>query len=218
MSYWIKGNDTDLGKILVSWRHRSVSRMFIRILTWLLMAFVLSLLFAIVAAPFDPHDNVHPFVRSFFFLVLLYGIISAFLGNVYQGQQYSISERALISNQPIWKGGFLMVWLRVRLGIAHKYIEHLPWDKISNVSKADKHMQIEFSDDGNLSIAVSPVLEFVRVGESGKMVTRRIDGFWARLFEDNKKLNSNAMQHIMETARSLSQTQQQGSGSKKKRK
>lgn len=219
MSYWIKGQPIELGEALISWRCRSVSRMFIKILTWLLSAFVLAILLAIVLGPFDPHDNAHPYVRGFFLILLAYGIISAFVQNVYQGQKYLIAEKALISCQPLWKGGFLMAWLRERMGKTQKFVEYIPWDNVSKVSKTGKHLLVELKDGGgSLTVTVSPVLEFKRAAGGAKIVARRIDGLWARMFQTDKKLDKDALQQIIEKAQSASHALRESTGPKRKRK
>lgn len=203
MSYWIKEKNPDFGKIHMSWSNRSYSRMFIKILTWLLMAFVLAIISAIVVYSFVPPEKAHPLIRMLFFLVFIYGIVSAFVGCVYRGQKYSITEKELVNHQPLWKGGILAVWLRERLGVAQKYIEYLPLNKITKINKGDKHLQVVLEDEGELTVAVSPVLEVTRVVTDGTTTTRRIDGFGARLFQTDAKMDKDVLKQITEKLHAL---------------
>ena len=221
MSYWLKTKNQDVGNILLSWRHRSVSRMFIRILTWLLTAFVFALLLAIILAPFDPNDTVQPYVRIFFFLILVYGIISSFWSNVYEGQEYAVSDKALLSKQSLWKGGFIMYLLRKKIMQSNKYTEHIPWEQISSTSKTDKHLQLNFKEGGNITVGVIPVLDLIRMKEDSQAsgrVTRTIHGFWDRITKVDEKLDKDALKLIVEKTQSAITLLRQESGAKQKRK
>lgn len=217
MSVWMKEKSPNVGAVHISWRTRSVSRMFIKILTWFLLAFVLALLAASVIAPFDPLGKAHSYIQLGFILFFLYGIVSSFVGYVYLGQQFAIAEKAVVSYQPLWKGGLLMAWLRKRWGKADQYVEFLPWKDIAKIVKSDKDLTLLLKDGMDFAIPVLPVLEFKRKAEGDKPFTREIAGFWARISKTDKVLNEYALQRIVERAHWFTGTLRTEKASKRRR-
>ena len=206
MSVWLKEKSPDLGRVQISWRTRSITRMFIKILTWFLLAFVVALLAASVIAPFDPLGKAHSYIQLGFALLFLYGIVSSFFGYVYLGQEFAITEKAIISYQPLWKGGLLLVWLRKKFGKVNQYVEFLPWRNIAKILKSDKDLKLSLKDGTDFAIPVLPVLEFKRQADGEKPFTREIVGFLARLSKTDQELNEYALQRILERAQRFTGT------------
>ncbi len=137
MKMWEKSKrKEDFGSILVSWRHRSTSRFFSKIFSWLLGAFVFALLTSIFFLAIGMSHLSQPAARIVFFVFFIPGIVSSYFRTIINGVEYWLTENAVVQLRPF--SGFEN--LDKRLGSKEhpfrmRYFS-IPWTRVKDLKTA----------------------------------------------------------------------------------
>jgi|GEM_PF-513061 len=133
MKMWDKSKTDDFGSILVGWRHRSTSRFFSKIFSWLLGAFVFGLLTSIFFLAIGMSHLSQPAARIVFFVFFIPGIVSSYFRTIVNGIEYWITESAIVQLRPF--SGFEK--LNEMLGspehpFRRRYFS-IPWSQVKDI-------------------------------------------------------------------------------------
>jgi len=196
MKAWQKLKNEDLGKTLFIWRHRATSRFFTKIFTWLLGGFVSGIMTSIFFLAIGLPDLSLLAARIVFFVVFIFGVISAFFRNIYYGNEYRIMEKAVVQITPIC--GIESIG-RI-LGSADKPFgqktDFITFEKMKEMKDQENSFIVILKEKGDsLPIGVTPVAGYCNVAENEAPVNIK------NLFARDEKLNKTVLKQIVQKSR-----------------
>jgi hypothetical protein len=159
MKIWHKSANTDLGRIILRWRHRNTGRFYNKILSWILAAFIMGIFTSIVCATLGISDQAVTLSRIAFFITLVGGTFNSYFIYSVFGSEYRITEQAFVSVHPLI--GFLP--LAEKLAGPEKPLgarfEHLTWEEIKEAKEQDGGLLLILKNNlEEVQIGVSPVV------------------------------------------------------------
>jgi len=159
MKKWHKSNGMDLGRMLLRWRHRDVRRFYMKMLSWLLAAFIMGILTSIVCVTFGLYDQALSLSRLVFFLTLAGGLINSFFIWTVVGPEHRIYENAFVAVRPlIGYAPWAEKWGSVEKPLGAR-LEHLAWEEIKEARSQDGQLVLILKKElQELPIGVAPVL------------------------------------------------------------
>lgn len=201
MKNWQRLYNKDLGNRLFSWRHRSPSRFYIKIFTWLLGGFVFGILAAIFFDVIGLVDFAQEAGRITFFVTFLSGTINAFARFVVNGVEFVVMQKGLVAVKPV--SGFkalakLIEGVFPRLNKS----EYIEWQDIKEIKESDGEIYIALKKEaGDFSLGVSPCLSMTVYNEDGVGKTKESHSGRLALFSKNPEFDKEALRNAVQKAR-----------------
>ena len=134
--------------------------------------------------------------RIVFFLVFIFGIISAFFRNVYYGIEYRITEKAIVHIKP-WCGiesiGRILGSEEKPLG---QQVEYIGWEKAKELKDQDNSLVMVLKErEDTVTIGVTPVASYCNVVENKAPVS------FPKLFTSDENVNKAVLKQVIQKAR-----------------
>ncbi len=196
MKTWQKVKNKDFGKPIFIWRYRAINRFFTKIFTWLLGGFVTGILTSIFFLAVGLPDVSLAAARIVFFVVFIFGLISAFFRNVYYGLEYRITETALVHVKPmcgIESIGRILGSVEKPFG---QQFEYISWERTKELKDENNTFMMILKDNEEATIiGVAPVAGYCNVGENEAPV------YFPKLFVSDEKVNKTVLKQIVQKAR-----------------
>ena len=196
MKAWQKQKNEDLGRPLFIWRHRAISRFFTKIFTWLLGGFVSGIMTSIFFLAIGLPDLSLLAARVVFFVVFIFGVISAFFRNVYHGIEYRITDKAIVHVKP-WSG---IESIGRFFGSEEKpfgqQAEFISWERTKEIKDQENSLVLVLKDKEDTVVAgVAPVASYLNVVENKAPVN------FPKLFVSDEKVNKTVLKQVVQMAR-----------------
>ncbi len=202
MKAWHKAKQEDFGRILLIWRHRAVSRFFMKIATWLLGGYVTGILTSIIIDTLGDPVLSQKAGRIAFLVVFVLGVVNAFFQNVLNGMEFRISEKALVSVKSLFgsaAGGNLLKSVGKLLG---QHAEYILWNEIKDIKDEQQViMLILKEDEATATVDISSLLRVEVLGVDGKKDIRHSRNGKLAVFSKDEKFDQEAMRLILQKAR-----------------
>ena len=200
MKIWRKVKKEELGEPFLVWRHRATNRFFLKIGSWILGGFVFAILAAIVISIFrHPPQYIEDQVPWIvFFLVFIFGMLNAFIRNIYNGLEFRINGNGIVTVKP--QHGFELLGFDKKDGLRPfgEVYELLPWSEIKELKEQDDTIIMNFKIDANpLPLMVTPVVSYFE--PNGKI--NLAHGGALKLFSRDLQVDKDAMRTVLQKAR-----------------
>lgn len=161
MKIWQKTKKNDFDHLVMGWRIRSVGRLFSKIFSWLLGAFVIGLLTSIFFLALQAPQLSQPMARVLFFLFFFLGISSNFYRTIVNGLEYWITGDALVQVQPFCGFEKLNSLIGGKTYPFRTEYYYIPWDNIKTVKEENEKVQIvDKQSESIIDIPVDHVLKY----------------------------------------------------------
>jgi hypothetical protein len=199
MKIWHRSRKMDLGKTLLVWHHRAVSRFFMKIATWLLGGFVCGMLTSIFFAAIGSYEIAQGAARIVFIVVFIAGVAGSYLRNVHYGLEYRIMERGLGNVKPLLgthAAGHIIGLSDDALGGRTEYIL---WSEIREVKEEEGTLIAILKNDQRILLGIAPVVSLSSTSDGGG--TRVAHGGKYKPFSRDEKLDRDATRLIVQKAR-----------------
>jgi len=172
MKNWQRLYNKDLGRRLYSWRQKSPSRFFMKILTWLLGGFVFGILTAIFFDVINLVDLAQNAGRIMFFVTFLSGTINAFFRFVVNGVEFVVMQKGLVAVKPASGFKTLAKFIEGFFPRLNKS-EYIEWQDIKEIKESDGELYVALKKEaGEFTLGVSPCLSVTVYNEDGVGKTR----------------------------------------------
>ncbi len=187
---------------MLVWRHRSISRFFMKNATWLLGGYVTGILTSIIIDTLGEPVFAQKVGRVAFLLVFVFGVVNAFFQNVLNGMEFRISEKALLSVKSLFgveATGNLLESIGRLLG---QHAEFILWNEIKEIKDEQKTVMIVMKEDDSVAtIDISSVLRLDVFTADGKKETRASRNGKLAILSKDEKFDQEAMRLILQKAR-----------------
>ncbi len=201
MKDWHRLYTNDLGGRLFSWRHKSPSRFFMKILTWLLGGFVFGILTAILFDVIGLVNLAQNAARIMFFVTFLSGVIDAFFRFVVNGVEFFIMQRGLVSMKPFSTFEMLAKFIEGLLPRLNKS-EYLEWQEIKEIKESNGNLGVILkTKEEEFLLGVSPCLSYTVYNEDGIGKTQKSTSGRLRFFYENSEFDKQALRNALQKAR-----------------
>lgn len=201
MKNWHRLFNKDLGSRLYSWRHKSPSRFFMKILTWLLGGFVFGILAAIFFDVIGLVEIAQNAARIVFFITFLSGVVNAFYRFIINGVEFIIMQKGLVAIKPV-SGLEKLAKLIERFFPRLNKSEYLEWQEIKEIKEGNGELYVVLEEGAEeFSLGVSPCLSVTAYNEDGIGKTRESPGGRLPLFYSNPEFDKDVLRRAVQKAR-----------------
>ncbi len=202
MKAWHKAKQKDFGNTLLVWRHRTLSRFFMKTGTWLLGGYVSGILTSIIIDTLGDPVLSQKAARVAFLVVFVFGVVNAFFQNVLNGVEFRISEKALVSVKSLFGSTAGSNWLESVGKLLGQHAEYILWNEIKEIKDEQKIILLVLKEsEATVTVDASSILRLEVLGADGKKDVRHSRNGKLAVFSKDEKFDQEAMRLILQKAR-----------------
>ncbi|MBN1996234.1 hypothetical protein JW935_01695 [candidate division KSB1 bacterium] len=201
MKAWKKSKASNLGETVLAWRHRANNRFLVKLLSWLLGAYVFAILASIIMS-YIPYGLIRSIEKAapwiVFVSVYIWGVYNSFMQFLYNGAEYRIMKNGLAQIRPVF--GFELPGLDQKDEIYPygKHFEFLSWNNIKELKIEEEALNVILKKQKDtLVLGVSPVVCYFSPTGEVKVAHKGL----FRPFEKDEEFDRNAVKFIITKAR-----------------